>query len=1042
VIHLLQKSYIMAVKCSAQSSPSLKIKTLCVLLLVLFACCLVVIAYRAERSENVNRLARENEDVLEFANELVRTYLGVVIEDLLVVSHSKSLRDYLSNPVNANRARFLQDLRNVSIHKKEYAQLRYLSADGYERVRVDSGGETVLASDLQDKSSRYYFIEGMRMDAGTVYISPVDLNVENGEVESPQVPMIRFVLPIDDATRGRLGVVVLNFNARQLLERLRLMGKEMESTVELINEDGYWMIHPDRSMEWGFMFPASQNLTMAQQHPEFWQQMQTYSSGYYDGESGVLFWKRIPIENLIFQRYQADSNVPSQFWMMGLHYDTNVWHALFQPIVSKYLILGVFPVLLGIACIIYFVLRERYTRKLDAVNQLNANILENAHVAVISTNTKGQITSFNEFAQTLTGWNAEDLVGRESAVIFYEPFQLAERAKVLSEASGQSVAADFEVFSSASSTVGRDVREWIFTRKDGSKIPVISAVSVIRDAAGEVGGYLFVVVDISEQKKVEGALLEAREHAEALVKMKSQFLANMSHEIRTPMNGVIGLANLLVNDDISPEQRVLVETLVRSADTLMVVINDILDFSKIEAGALALEEASFDLRESIDNTLMLFGAEADSKGVELINKTALDVDYALWGDSHRVTQILSNLVGNAVKFTAAGGEVGLSTSSNRVSEEVILVHFEVFDTGIGMDEAATRKIFQPFTQADASTTRKFGGTGLGLSITTQLVAMMQGTITVESELGQGTRFFVDIPFSPDFKNAHTYATILEKDAFVGKRALVVDDNLSNLLVLQGQLSNLGFSVKTFEDPNSAYLEYVNDSDYDLLVLDYLMPEIDGLELAKRLKKHRAGKPTKLVMLSSSQVVIGKEERASACIDSYLTKPTSQRELHLVLNDQLIRGAERVPQSLSSSDEILERLQQKLRGRHLSIVLVDDNETNRMVMGLQLRSIGFDAMAVSSAAELFERLETSEIHVILMDCNMPEMDGYEATQLIRQREAVGEYAGRRSWVIAVTAFAFEEDRERCLAVGMDDYVSKPARLPELAQALERAISACF
>ncbi|MGZ0656718.1 response regulator [Coraliomargarita sp. W4R72] len=1021
-------------------SHSLKLKSLGVVLAVLIACFMVFSFYRAERAANVERLMSENGDALFFSDELVRTYLGAVIEDLMVVSNSRSLRDYVEDPADAKRSRFMQDLRNISIHKKEYAQLRYLDASGQEKVRVDSGGQAVAVDQLQDKSSRYYFTEGIRVDSGTIYISPVDLNMENGTVQQPRVPMIRFVLPIDDPERGRLGVVVLNFNARQLLERLRLMGNEADSNVELINEDGYWLLHPDQSMEWGFMFPEGGDLTMAKRYPGFWQQMAEQPAGMLESDDSVLFWRTIPINNAIGLKYKPGADEASHYWTMGLRYDREVWAAMFQPIVSKYLILGIFPIFLGIAVIVYFVLRDRYTRKLDALNQLNANILDNAHVAVLSTDKEGIITSFNEFAQILSGWSAEELVGKESVVMFYEPFQLKERAKEISAKTGTTVTADFAVFSTAALTAGRDAREWIATLKDGSKIPVITAVSAIRDADGVVSGYLLVVVDISEQKKVEGALLEAREHAEALVKMKSQFLANMSHEIRTPMNGVIGLANLLLTDDISLEQRKMVETLVRSADTLMVVINDILDFSKIEAGALALEEASFDLRESIDNTLMLFAADAEARGVELINQTAPAIDYALWGDSHRVTQILSNLVGNAVKFTSDGGEISLSAHSSRVSEDVIMVHFVVSDTGIGMDAEAQKKIFMPFTQADASTTRKFGGTGLGLAITTQLVEMMQGTIRVESELDVGTKFLIDIPFSPDFKNVHKYSAILERNSFTGKRALVVDDNLTNLLVIQGQLSNLGFSVKTFESPNNAYLEYVNDPDYDLLVLDYLMPEIDGLELARRLKGSREGNETKLVMLSSSQVVIDQEGRAAAGIDAYLIKPISQRELHSVLNDQLVRGTVKTSKKLNSAEEIKARLSKRLKGRVLRLILVDDNDTNRMVMGLQFRSMGLEVVVVESAAELFKRMETSVFDVILMDCNMPEMDGYEATQVIRQREAEGVYSGGRVWVIAATAFAFEDDRDKCLAAGMDDYVSKPARLPELAQALERAIDA--
>ncbi|MDQ8208513.1 response regulator [Coraliomargarita sp. SDUM461003] len=1019
---------------------SFKLKSFGVVVAVLLGCISVFSFYRAERAAHVERLKSENEDVLLFSDELIRTYLGVVIEDLLFISNSRSLRDYIENPADATRSNFLQDLRNVSIHKKEYAQLRYLDASGQERVRVDSGGQAVVEEQLQNKSNRYYFKEGMQVASGTIYISPVDLNVENGVVQQPRAPMIRFVLPIDDPERGRLGVMVLNFHARQLLERLRLMGNEADSNVELINEGGYWLLHPDPSMEWGFMFTEGSAQTMAKLYPQFWQQILAQASGMLESEGSVLFWRKIPIQNTVGLKYRPGQQVATQYWTMGLRYESEVWRAMLQPIVSKYLILGMIPILLGIAVIVYLVLRERYTKKLNALHQLNTKILENAQVAVISTDPTGKITSFNEFAQLLSGWDAEELVDQESALIFYEPFQLEERAQEIGEHLGAEVAPDFAVFSTASSATGRDVREWIFTRKDGSKIPVITAVSVIRDTEDAVSAYLLVVVDISEQKKVESALLEAREHAEALVKMKSQFLANMSHEIRTPMNGVIGLANLLLTDDLSQEQRKLVETLVRSADSLMIVINDILDFSKIEAGALALEEASFDLRESIDNTLTLFAADAESRGVELINQTAPMIDYALWGDSHRVTQILSNLVGNAVKFTSDGGEICLSAQSSRVAEDVIMVHFVVSDTGIGMDESAQKKIFQPFIQADASTTRKFGGTGLGLAITTQLVEMMNGNIRVESELDVGTKFYIDIPFSPDFKNVDQYSPILERNSFVGKRALVVDDNLTNLLVIQGQLSNLGFKVKTFESANNAYLEFVNNSDYDLLVLDYLMPEVDGLELARRLKRSREGTKAKLVMLSSSQVVIDQQERASAGIDAYLTKPISQRELHSVLNDQLVRGAVNLGKKLNSAVEIRARLNKRLNGRELRMIMVDDNETNRMVLGLQFRSIGMNVVTVESAEELLKRMEASVFDVILMDCNMPEMDGYEATQLIRQREAEGVYAERRVWIIAATAFAFEDDRDKCLEVGMDDYVSKPARLPELAQAIERAIDA--
>ncbi|WPJ94292.1 cache domain-containing protein [Coraliomargarita algicola] len=261
-----------------------------VVVVVLIACFIVFSFYRAERQKNVDQLLSENGDVLLFADELVRTYLGGVVEDLLVVSHSRSLRDYIEDPADAKRLRFLQDLRNLSLHKKEYAQLRYLDVNGQEQVRVDSGGQAVPVDKLQNKLSRYYFTEGMRVASGTIYISPVDLNMENGQVQLPRVPMIRFVLPIDDPERGRLGVMVLNFNARQLLERLRLMGNDAEANVELVNEAGYWLVHPDSAMEWGFMFPEGANLSMQKLHPACWQQMFGTVVGYGEGggECSVL----------------------------------------------------------------------------------------------------------------------------------------------------------------------------------------------------------------------------------------------------------------------------------------------------------------------------------------------------------------------------------------------------------------------------------------------------------------------------------------------------------------------------------------------------------------------------------------------------------------------------------------------------------------------------------------------------------------------------------------------------------------------------------
>jgi len=997
----------------------------------------VYLFYAWERQAYLEQLSEQVYGRLAFAEELIGNSFQVVSEDLRVIADSDAVSEYLYEPDGVGLAHLTNEFKNLSLHKSRYAQIRFLDAEGMERIRIDEGGRVIAGSELQNKSSRYYVQEGFSLQPGSVYISPLDLNVERGQVERPFRPMIRFVMPIDLEGRARDGLVIINYQADDLLNRLGELQSMEGADVEILNADGYWLLHPDTDLEWGFMFEEGQSLTAASSEPELWSQLLLEPKGMFQMEGRGFYWRIIPIKRFFEGNQLGLNNSSEEFWVTGIRFSEEAWASIFQPLRSKYVFLGIMFLLLGGFSGVYIFIRQRHLEDVHSINELSTSILRSAQVAVVSTDSDGKLTSMNEFARGLLGVEADYDFKTDSIVDIFEPSELAARAKEQGLNLDRDDGAGFDVFAAAAKEHGRHVNEWILTRSDGHKTPAIVAVSSIRDYHEDIEGFLFVLVDISEQKAVEQALLKAREEAEMLARAKSEFLANMSHEIRTPMNGVIGLGNLLAEEDLSVEQRALVTTLVSSAETLMVVINDILDFSKIEAGGLVLEELPFDLREPVDTVLSLFAPDADAKGVELINQSAADLDYAVIGDSHRLSQILSNLLSNALKFTAEG-EVILSVESEVLASGNVRVVFRVSDTGIGMSPEVQRKIFQPFSQADSSTTRNFGGTGLGLAITTQLVEMMGGRIAVESALGRGTTFTVEIEFGADLKAENP--PILAKGSFSENRALLVDDNLTNLLVIKAQLANLGFEVVTFQKPQSAYLEYVNDPNYNLLVLDYLMPEMDGLALARQLKSHRKGRETKLVILSSSQASIAPSDRVEAGIDIYLVKPISQRILYGTIANLFIDGAIKKPEDPSSSAVLAARLRRKLDGRGLRIVLADDSKTNQMVLKLQLRSLGFEADVVADGRELLEQMRQQSYDLVIIDCNMPIIDGYEATRLIRENEVEVRSARSKIQVVAMTAFALEGDREKCLEAGMDDYLAKPTRLPQLAMAIERAIEA--
>lgn len=636
------------------------------------------------------------------------------------------------------------------------------------------------------------------------------------------------------------------------------------------------------------------------------------------------------------------------------------------------------------------------------------------HSLVSATDIKGTITYANDKFCAISGYSREELIGANHRILNSNSQPKSYWKNMFSAVSQGKIWND-EVCNKA---------------KDGQRYWVDTTIVPLYDNDNKLSGYISIRTDITHQKDIIYRLAEAKKQAEVANQSKNDFLANMSHEIRTPINGVIGMTNLLLDTPLNQEQSEFTATVKYSAESLLIIINDILDFSKIEAGQLTLEPIEFDLGVLVHELGSSIALQAHNKGLELICPANVMPAQSFIADPGRIRQILNNLVGNAIKFTE-NGEVSVLCNVQSQTEERTTFLFEITDTGIGLNSDQQGKLFERFSQADNSTTRKFGGTGLGLTISKQLVELMDGEIGVTSVEGKGSTFW----FTINIQNTPSTNSQPITNNLKNQKVLVVDDNYTNRVLLGKLLTKWQAEYTLVDSGENALAALTKASEegspYHIAILDMQMPHMDGMQLGTAIKKNSQLSSTRVVMLTSQGQQGDAEQFKAIGFTAYLNKPIDQS----ILLNTLIKTAK-----ISTPEKQLTTANSANKVPQFSarVLVVEDNTVNQKVAQGLLKKFGLQVDLAANGEEAIKSLETLPFDLVFMDCQMPVMDGYEATKQIRQISS--KVLNRKIPIVAMTANSMQGDQEKCLSVGMDDFISKPINPAKVEEALNRWLSA--
>ncbi len=657
-------------------------------------------------------------------------------------------------------------------------------------------------------------------------------------------------------------------------------------------------------------------------------------------------------------------------------------------------------------------------------------IVDNVKEGIITINKEGIIQSFNAEAEKMFGYKKEEAIGQNVKIIVPEP----DRSKHDGYLKRYLKTGEAKVIG-----VGRELTS---VDKNGKKFPVYLNVTKIEINKELL--FIGLVRDITEQKQKEQELRDAKETAEAASAAKGDFLANMSHEIRTPMNGVLGMAGLLLDTKLTAEQHGWANIIKTSGENLLDIINDILDFSKIEAGKLELEPINFNLSSAVEEVTDVLRLQTQEKGLELLVQFAPDVPEFVVGDPGRVRQILLNLTNNAIKFTEKG-HVLIEIKAKKEGKKKVRLFFEVQDTGIGISKDKVEYIFNKFSQAEESTTRKFGGTGLGLAICKSLTEMMEGSIRAKSELGKGSVFYFDILLPIGTKEEIN--DNIPKIDLKGYRALVVDDYKTNCEILYQYLHSWGMECDVFYSAEEAYeaanKAFKEGKPYDVALADYRMGGMSGLEFTQKIRKNKNLKDKLLVMVTSAGQIAPAKELKKKGLTGFLTKPFYPEQLKALLkiilysrenNKKLDKLVTRHMVTCLMRDEADKATSEIKQYPDKRILVVEDMKVNLMLLTKILEKYGVRVDSAANGLEGLDMLKKFEYDLVFMDCQMPEMDGFEATKALRKHEK--KETKDHTTIIALTADAMTGDQEKCLNAGMDDYLNKPVKTQEIADMMEK------
>ncbi|MGB5790663.1 ATP-binding protein [uncultured Pseudoalteromonas sp.] len=921
---------------------------------------------------------------------------------------SRASENQLSDPASATPMAIWKN-RLASIFSgfmrtdESILQARYimLAEGGQEVVRVDrteQGKITILEGEqLQQKGQRDYVIKTSMLDEHTVYISPINYNRENGKIQQPYISTFRVAKPVFDKNKQVSAVLVTNYYAEQLFKSLTFESPQ-GTAIYLMNNQGEFLYHPNPELRFGFEFNKSRT----------WEQESV-------GAQNMAADKTLPLNNYP-QQYTLQKRIyfGNDIAMLPLELAVSVDTQTLLAKVSerRQSFITTLAVFFGVFLVMTMLYQRFINRKLliNSLKEQNNTVIENSLDAIFSISESGKVVQFNNTAKQVFG----DILESDN-VNFISLFTLnKEDEQCIRETIKNGSKMPFEA---------------MHTDSSGNKYYYSITLSSIYDVFNERYQVAAILRDISSLKNIQAELegvnttLELKvsqrtreleraiDEALAASQAKSDFVANISHEIRTPMNGVLGMLEMLKEDGLSEQQHHYLKLANSSANSLMNLINDILDFSKIEAGKLDIDNHSFDVVTVCSDMINSLALQGQRKGLEVFLHTHNIVDRMVVGDSHRLKQILINLVNNAFKFTHKG-EVSLTIGSKYITDTKLQMSFAVKDTGIGIAAENIDKLFEVFTQEDSSTTRHFGGTGLGLSICKKLAQLMGGNISLTSEKGVGSTFTatVELHVAPQKK----LNTGIELATSIDVAALIARDNVYN------NVCDLLLQTCKVDKSNIVRLDYFSEHDEfeaDLLIIDDDHPQVNALiSFCKQYDK-------KYVLILRDMVMNKQSKKVFPDHLHILNKPLTQDEFSYKLASLFGASSEFVitpPKSL-----IEEPVDADLSAYH--VLLVDDNMINIEVAKAILKHTKVKITCASDGLEALEALKSNKqqpFNVILMDCQMPNLNGYDTTSEIRNAKAGIEYI--HVPIIAMTASAMEGDRERCLTAGMNDYITKPIK----------------